>query len=224
LNAYTIALADSDPNYRELILRSGLNHPDGRPIAPVLNVIHGAVRYHHVRGPDFFKQALVRGCPSGIRHFFLGGNEETLARLLREVKALAPNACIVGAYSPPFGDRTAFEIAGQDEVIRKAQPDIVWVGLGTPKQDLEADRISSEMALNVAAVGAAFDFTAGAKKVAPPLFRRLWLEWLHRLITEPRRLLWRYAWGNTRFVVTAARSVVSARRPKGQLERTRTDR
>jgi N-acetylglucosaminyldiphosphoundecaprenol N-acetyl-beta-D-mannosaminyltransferase len=147
-----------------------------------------------------------------VRHFFLGGSEEGLNDLLREVGTLAPGVCIAGAYSPPFGSRTADEIAAQDRLIKEASPDIVWVGLGTPKQDFEAARLADELRLNVAAVGAAFDFTSGAKSVAPRFIRRFWLEWLHRLMTEPRRLLWRYAWGNTWFLITAARSIGRARR------------
>jgi N-acetylglucosaminyldiphosphoundecaprenol N-acetyl-beta-D-mannosaminyltransferase len=212
LNAYTIALAETDPAYRRLLLRSELNHPDGRPIAPVLNMIHGPGRFQHVRGPNFFRQALVEGCASGVRHFFLGGSEETLDALLKAIGLLAPEACIAGFYSPPFGQRTSDELAAQDKMIEEAYPDIVWVGLGTPKQDFEADRLAEALQVNVAAVGAAFDFTAGAKRVAPALVSRLWLEWLYRLLTEPRRLLWRYVWGNSRFLVAAIRAIARSRR------------
>src|SRR4051812_38226510 len=191
LNAYTIALAESDQKYRQVLLESSLNHPDGRPLAPLLTLLSEGGRYSQVRGPDFFTAALKRGVDHRVRHFFLGGGSETLRALTDQVRRIAPGVMIAGSYSPPFGPRDPEEVARQDRVIEEAAPDIVWVGLGTPKQDVESARLAAALGVNVAAVGAAFDFTAGVKGVAPHIVRRLGLEWLFRLASEPRRLWWR---------------------------------
>jgi N-acetylglucosaminyldiphosphoundecaprenol N-acetyl-beta-D-mannosaminyltransferase len=205
LNAHTIALADTDPRYRDLLRQSSLNHPDGKPVALFLRWVRGR-GFRQVRGPDFFTAALAAGVEQGIRHFFLGGSEETLKALQQRAAAAAPGLKVVGAYSPPFGARSDAEVASQDAAIKAARPDVVWVGLGTPKQDYEAARLAVSLGVNAAAVGAAFDFAAGTKREASPVLRQFGLEWLFRLATEPRRLLWRYLWGNTRFLAAALRA------------------
>jgi N-acetylglucosaminyldiphosphoundecaprenol N-acetyl-beta-D-mannosaminyltransferase len=111
-----------------------------------------------------------------------------------------PGALIVGMISPPFHPLTDAERADQDSAINASDADVVWVGLGTPKQDFEAQRVCDECGVTTVAVGAAFDFVAGTKPEAPNWMRRLSLEWVFRLLTEPRRLWKRYLFGNTRFI------------------------
>ena len=111
----------------------------------------------------------------------------------------------MGAESPPFRELTPTEQSEQDDRIRASGANLVWIGLGTPKQDWEAARIAARLPVVALAVGAAFDFLSGAKTQAPVWMQRSGTEWLYRLGTEPRRLSQRYLWGNPRFVRAAWR-------------------
>ena len=103
-----------------------------------------------------------------------------------------PEAHIVGAYAPPFGALSEKEVFRDCERIQQAQPDLVWVGLGAPKQESWMAMASRYLSVPLLGVGAAFDFLAGTKKRAPRWMQRLGVEWLFRLVTEPRRLWKRY--------------------------------
>lgn len=201
-NAYSLALTHVDRQYAACAKTATMNLPDGKPLAVFSRF--SDERLHQVRGPDYFEDVLSAGIEREIRHFFLGSTPETLAALKENIERRFPGVKIVGQLSPEFRELTSDELAQQDEAIRQCQPDIVWVGLGTPKQDFEASRLAGQ-GFTAVAVGAAFDFSAGTKKLAPLWMRRTGLEWLHRLLTEPRRLWKRYLWGNTVFLYLAAR-------------------
>jgi len=198
-NAYTIVLADRDDAYRRLI-NQGVVFADGKPIAWFSRLTRQTPQIRQVRGPQLFLDVLDSGRSSGLRHFFLGSTDEVLERMHCRLAERFAGIEIVGSYSPPFRPLTAEEIAYQDATIQQAKADIVWVGLGTPKQDVEAARLALSTARVVIAVGAAFDFTAGTLPVAPIWMQRAGLEWLFRLASEPRRLWRRYLFGNVRFV------------------------
>lgn len=198
-NAYTIALADRDDAYRQLI-NHGVVFADGKPITWFSRLFGQTPQIQQVRGPQLFLDVLNVGRSSGVRHFFLGSTDELLAQMRSRLIARFEGVEIVGSYSPPFRPLTAQEIAVQDALIRQSDADIVWVGLGTPKQDFEAARLASSTDLPAVAVGAAFDFAGGALRVAPKWMQRAGLEWLFRLASEPRRLWRRYLFGNARFV------------------------
>jgi N-acetylglucosaminyldiphosphoundecaprenol N-acetyl-beta-D-mannosaminyltransferase len=204
VNSYSLALVDKDPSYHRLLADGGANLPDGMPVAWALRCL-GNPGAAQVRGPSFFTGCLDRGRAHGIRHYFLGGTPEVLSRLEAAVQCDFPGVSVVGADSPPFRALRATERAAQDERIRLAKPHVVWVGLGTPKQDFEAQRICDELGVCTAGVGAAFDFLAGTKREAPEVLSRFGLEWVFRLITEPRRLWRRYLFGNARFLAIVAR-------------------
>lgn len=207
VNSYTFALADQMRAYHHLLRNQGINLPDGRPLVQSLNtLVPAAGDFRQVRGPSLFVECLDRGRSSGVRHFFLGGTDELLTKLTVEAGRLYPGIVICGTESPPFRELTAAESRAQDELIASAAPDLVWVGLGTPKQDFEAQRLCDQLDLTAVGVGAAFDFVAGTKREAPVWLRRLSLEWLFRLATEPRRLWRRYLFGNTRFLWLVLRS------------------
>ena len=146
-----------------------------------------------------------RGREVSLRHYLLGSTPETLQKLQHSLESRYPGVRIVGSYSPPFRTMTPEELQKQDDEIRASGAEIVWVGLGTPKQDYEAARLAS-VGIMCAAVGAAFDFSAGTKAVSPQWVTALGLEWLHRLLSEPRRLWKRYAWGNVVFLYAATRN------------------
>ncbi len=198
VNAYTAALADRDRSFKDLLNRSEANFPDGRPLALIAR--RTSNRIGQVRGPSLFEDVLELGQEQSIRHYLLGGSPRTLSLLRENIQRRFPMATIVGAASPPFRDLTDVERAAQDEEIRQSGAQIVWVGLGTPKQDIEASRIASNLPVLAVAIGAAFDFLAGTKTEAPRFLSLLGLEWAFRLATEPRRLWRRYLFGNARFL------------------------
>lgn len=204
VNAGTLDAAATRPEYWQLLRGEGVNLPDGRPLSAVLTRING-VDCEQVPGPWLFERCLDLGRERGTRHYLLGATQDTLNSLVAASEAKFPGVRIVGTYSPPFGARSSDELASQDDALTASGADIVWVALGTPKQDSEALRIFRATGVTTAAVGAAFDFTAGTKRRAPELVQRLGLEWLHRLLSEPRRLLRRYVVGNLRFIVLAWR-------------------
>jgi N-acetylglucosaminyldiphosphoundecaprenol N-acetyl-beta-D-mannosaminyltransferase len=205
-NAYSVALAHSDTEFAACARQSTVNFPDGKPVAWFSRFLGGGL--HQVRGPQYFEDVIEAGVRSGVRHFFLGSTPETLSALKRNIELRFPEVQIVGMHSPEFRTLTPAELARQDDDIRACQPDMVWVGLGTPKQDFEARRLAGE-GFNAAAVGAAFDFSAGTKKIAPVWVRRAGLEWFHRLVSEPRRLWKRYLWGNTVFLRLVLRELTT---------------
>ncbi len=207
-NAYTIALADEKRAYQDL-LNTGLVFADGKPISWVSRARRDRVRVQQVRGPGLFEDVIDEGRTAGLRHYFLGASEGTLNALVAELSSRFDGAVIAGYHSPPFRDPTDDELSDRDERIRVAQADIVWVGLGTPKQDIEASRLAQSLGCVAVAVGAAFDFTAGTSPVAPLWMQRAGLEWVFRLKTEPRRLWRRYLLGNPRFVWCVVRDAVA---------------
>lgn len=205
VNAYSIALADHDADYRHALAGGALNFPDGRPLAWVSALRGNDPKLRQVRGPTLFTDVLRLGEPAGLRHYLLGGTPEVLETLIAELPRRYPGIRIVGWESPPFRPLTPAERTCQDERIRCSGADIVWVGLGTPKQDHEAARLATAVSALPVAIGAAFDFAAGAKPEAPAWITGAGLEWLFRLATEPRRLWRRYLIGNVLFIYAAAR-------------------
>ena len=207
-NAYTVALADSDPGYQRLFTGpDSVVFTDGMPVAwfgrryfPGL-----AGQWQRVYGPDVMTGVLAASGADGPRHYLLGGSLETLELLTQAIARRWPAAQVVGAESPPFRALSTAELAERDQRIRASGATVVWVGLGTPKQDWEVARLASEVPVVVMAVGAAFDFLAQTKPQAPVWMQRSGMEWAYRLGSEPRRLGKRYLWGNPRFVMAAVR-------------------
>jgi N-acetylglucosaminyldiphosphoundecaprenol N-acetyl-beta-D-mannosaminyltransferase len=146
------------------------------------------------------RSVLDLGQEGGLRHFLLGGSWHVLTRLEDAIKGQYPDAKVVGKYSPPFRVLSEYELLEQDRRIIDSGADVIWVGLGTPKQDFESRRLVETIGVSAIAVGAAFDFLSGVKSEAPIVIQRLYLEWLFRLLSEPRRLFKRYFWGNFKFI------------------------
>ena len=144
---------------------------------------------------------MKRPSRKGYRHFFYGGGPGLAERLAERLGERFDGLQIVGTWSPPFRDLTAAEELAMIDRIASSKPDIVWVGLSTPKQERWMARYIGRLpAAVLIGVGAAFDMHAGVKKQAPPWMQRSGLEWLFRLATEPRRLWRRYLTNNPRFV------------------------
>lgn len=201
-NAYTIALADKDPEFHSLLRRSTLNLPDGTAVVWANRALHRDTSVPGVRvyGPDFFLDVVALGRAAGLRHFLVGSTPYVLERLAGELGRRFPGVTVVGTSSPPFRALTGSETAEQIRLLESSGAQIVWLGLGTPKQDWEAARLAAAVPAVFCAVGAAFDFVAGTKKQAPAWMQQRGLEWSYRLATEPRRLWRRYLFGNARFL------------------------
>jgi N-acetylglucosaminyldiphosphoundecaprenol N-acetyl-beta-D-mannosaminyltransferase len=187
---------------------------DGLPLAWVARMRgHAAER---VCGPDMMLTLCDRGRELGLRHYFLGGAPGTADRLAQSLASRYPGLAVAGTGTPPFREVSDAEDESMVAAINDSSPHIVWVGLGSPKQDLWAADHEAKLRCGlVLPVGAAFDFHSGRLRRAPGWMRRVGLEWLFRLAMEPRRLFRRYVVTNTRFVVLVAREELQRRRGKG---------
>ena len=214
-NAYNVALATKDRHYRQLLTDEGVNFPDGTPVVWFMRrKSHGSIPMQ-VRGPSFFSDALEAGVESGMRSFFLGGTPDTLTLLQARLRERLPGIQIAGVYSPPFAPVDEAFLQGCVERVDTENVDVVWVGLGTPKQDYVGTALAKRLGLPVVNVGAAFDFVAGTVREAPVWMRGSGFEWAYRLAREPRRLWRRYLVGNAVFLYSALRFELSRGRYRG---------
>ncbi|MHB9005150.1 MAG: WecB/TagA/CpsF family glycosyltransferase, partial [Coriobacteriia bacterium] len=190
-----------DPALRQILNRAVLVTPDGMPLVWLLR-LHGHKNAARVYGPDLLLAACEFGLAHGWRHYFYGGAPDVPELLAQKLSARFPGLLIAGLESPPFHALTPAEDAAALQRINAARPDIVWVGLGAPKQEYwMAQHLGSVQAPLMIGVGAAFDFHAGLKKQAPLWMQRSGLEWLFRLFQEPRRLWRRYLLNNPLFIL-----------------------
>ncbi len=175
--------------------------PDGMPLVWLGRRMFPEAHVQRCYGPDLMLSACEAGLQAGLRHCLYGGTPDVLVALENNLKAKFPGLCVVERISPPF---RALDEVGKTEIaarINLANPDVVWVGLGTPKQDLWMGEFRERLAAPVLiAVGAAFNFHAGRLDQAPRWMQRGGLEWGYRLLKEPRRLWRRYLIGNPRFL------------------------
>jgi N-acetylglucosaminyldiphosphoundecaprenol N-acetyl-beta-D-mannosaminyltransferase len=212
-NAYNVALARKDAGYARLLAAADVVFSDGVPITWVGRRAYPTegTAWERVYGPDVMRGVLDRSTADGPTHYLLGSTPETLDALRAQIAVDHPQAIVVGAESPPFRTATPDELAARDQRIRDSGASIVWVGLGTPKQDTEVQRLAGSLPVLAMAVGAAFDFLAGTKPQAPEWMQRSGLEWAFRLASEPGRLGKRYVWGNSVFALEAARTMWATR-------------
>jgi N-acetylglucosaminyldiphosphoundecaprenol N-acetyl-beta-D-mannosaminyltransferase len=198
-----------DPELRRIHNRSGLTTPDGIPM--VWAGRHaGATHMERVCGPDLMPAVCALAAERGWTSYFYGGAEGVAERLAARLTARFPGLQVAGRMSPPFRPLTPDEDRLVVQRINGAQPDLVWVGLSTPKQERwMAAHVGRLRAPVLLGVGAAFDLHAGLTRQAPSWMQRSGLEWLYRLYREPRRLWRRYLRNNPTFVLAILR-----RRPR----------
>ncbi|MCR4891910.1 MAG: WecB/TagA/CpsF family glycosyltransferase [Lachnospiraceae bacterium] len=198
-NAHTAVTGWEDPAYRTVQKEAALVFPDGNSIAVEMRA-RGYRRAERIAGPDFMTMLFSLGLKERVSHYFYGSSEETLEALRKSLSRTYPGIRIAGTYSPPFREISEEEDREHVERINKARPDFVWIGLGAPKQEkwmaAHKDRIKGVML----GVGAGFDFHSGKVKRAAPWIQKLGLEWLQRLMLDPKRLLKRYLVTNTKFI------------------------
>jgi N-acetylglucosaminyldiphosphoundecaprenol N-acetyl-beta-D-mannosaminyltransferase len=190
--AHTVMDCQKDEALRQIFNHSGMTTPDGMAVVWLAR-LKGFKEVRRVYGPDLMLAACQAFVSSGVRHYFYGGHPEVLLRLIETLQTRFPGIQIAGWNAPPFRELSAEEHQADLEKIRAAAPDIVWVGLGSPRQERWMNE--NLQALNgpvLIGVGAAFDFISGNKPQAPRWMQRSGLEWLFRLGTEPRRLWRRY--------------------------------
>jgi N-acetylglucosaminyldiphosphoundecaprenol N-acetyl-beta-D-mannosaminyltransferase len=186
-----------DWDIRSITNNSFLSLADGKPLYWVGRA-KGASELGHVPGPDFFKEALARFPQHG--HFFYGSRPEVLSRLLVAAKQLSIGLKVCGSISPPFRPLTEDERLEHYRMIRESGAAFVWVGLGAPRQERWMAQAWEHLRPSVLlGVGAAFDFQAGSVRRAPHQFSKMGLEWMYRLVQEPRRLWKRYLVTNSLF-------------------------
>ncbi len=193
--------SQKDERLRGIHNCAGLVTPDGMPLV-WLSRLRGFRHVQRVYGPDLMLAVCERSITAGWKHFFYGGASGVPELLSETLQKKFPGLIVVGTYSPPFRPLTPDEDEEIVRMINKANPDIVWVGLSTPKQERwmaeHRDRLSAPVLIGV---GAAFDFHSGRKPQAPRWMQRSGLEWFFRLLTEPRRLWKRYLINNPLFVL-----------------------
>lgn len=199
-NVHTTMLSYWDEDYNRVQNSGAMALPDGKPLSIVCRR-RGFYDAARVPGPDLMPEIFKISKEHGFRHYFYGGSEETLNRLEKELKKNYPWLTIAGMYSPPYRPLTQEEDEQMIATINQAKPDFIWVALGAPKQEEWMYAHQFKVCGVMLGVGAAFDFCAGTVKRAPSWMQELCLEWLHRLLQDPRRLFSRYLSTNLSFLI-----------------------
>ncbi|HXX43029.1 MAG TPA: WecB/TagA/CpsF family glycosyltransferase [Chthoniobacterales bacterium] len=207
-----VSEAQTDPSLREIFDRALLVTPDGMPMV-WMGRIQGHKTIQRVYGPDLMLNLCGHSVAEGFSHFLYGGNEGVAEELKHNLMARFPGLKIVGTCTPPFRPLNDSEVRDLQQQVRQTKPDFFWVGLSTPKQEyFMAEYISLLPEAKIfLGVGAAFDLLIGRVRQAPRWMMRWGLEWLYRLIQEPRRLTRRYLVNNPVFVFRAARQLLNRR-------------
>lgn len=202
-DAHGIVEAFSNPAVRAALEGAFLVAPDGMPTV-WMGRLQGLRHMRRVVGPELMLEAFQRRELARWRHFFCGGAPGVAEQLRHDLLARFPGASIVGTYTPPFSEMTDNEVNDLAERVRQTRPDIVWVGISTPKQEMLMARLLPLLDTRLmAGVGAAFLYHTGAIEDSPAWLKAAGLQWLHRLLQEPRRLWRRYLTVVPRFLFHA---------------------
>ena len=209
---HTVMACQDDPQLRAAVFGADFTVPDGQPLVWALRGLGHPLK-DRVYGPDLMDRACARAARTGQRFYLYGGrNPGALQELARMLRLRHPGLKVVGGHAPPFRPLTDAEEDAVAEDIRRSGADVVWVGIGVPKQELWMARMREKLSAPVlVGVGAAFDMHAGIVPQAPPRMQRLGLEWVFRLCQEPKRLWRRYLVYNPRFVVGITRQLLRER-------------
>jgi N-acetylglucosaminyldiphosphoundecaprenol N-acetyl-beta-D-mannosaminyltransferase len=200
-NAWTMVLASEadSPSRSSIACPHAINLIDGVPLARAI-ASKAKAPVVTTRGPSLFESAVPALARAGFRQLMFGSTSETLGLLEAHFRRLSPNTeKSIMTYAPPFEPLDPSTLEAHAQRILDARPDVVWVGLGTPKQDILAHYVSDSIGIPTICVGAAFDFSAGTIKSAPDWLRGTGLEWIYRFTQDPRRLWRRYTVGNAKF-------------------------
>ena len=234
-NVHTIVTAHENPKYAMVQNEAYKAFPDGKPVSLYMNkLLGGNGLASQVAGPDFMRQMWKATEGTGLSHYFYGSSPETISKLREVLERDYPGLKIAGMESPPFRQLTSKEDKEAVKRINDSGADFVWVGLGAPKQEIwmwkhrnrAVDVCDKDVSIDVKGVssvqvdvsrnphqvnalmlgvGAGFDFHAGTFKRAPKIMQKLYLEWLYRLMQDPKRLWKRYLKTNLKFLVWSLR-------------------
>lgn len=202
-NVHGLITAEDDDAYRRALQGADLVLPDGAPVAWMQRRF-GAPQQRRVAGPDLMEATLQAAQAQGVGVFLYGSTPATLQALQAQLARRWPALDLRGAIAPPFGDVAEAAREADLAAIAGSGAGLLWVALGCPRQERWMAAHSQRLPLTLVGVGAAFDFIAGLQPRAPRWMRAAGLEWLHRLLCEPRRLLPRYLHTNSRFAWRAA--------------------
>ena len=208
---HLVMVAREDPETHQALLNT-LTVPDGQPLVWALRAL-GHQHASRIYGPELMARYCERAASTGVRMFLYGGrNQGALVQLVLTLRQRYPGLNIAGGYSPPFRPQTYDERHAIADEINASRADVVWVGIGQPKQEKWMAEMRDLLdAPILAGVGAAFDFHAGLVPQAPAWMQETGLEWTFRLAHEPRRLWRRYARYNPRFIAGFARQYAQHR-------------
>ena len=204
-NVHMLTEAHWNPRFLRVLREMDMNCPDGMPLVWLGKFLGNSLE--RVAGPDFMPALCAATANLGYRHFFYGGKQGIAERVIANLKAANPDLQIAGSYAPPFRELGTDDSEGDIQLINASNADIVWVCLGCPKQEMwmveHRDQLNARVVLSV---GMAFDIAAGSMSRAPMFLRVSGLEWLYRVMVEPRRLAGRYLWSNLTFLYLLLRA------------------
>ena len=209
---HALMVAQDDPEMLAALRGATLVVPDGMPIVWAANLL-GEGLDDRVYGPELMTRYSAHCAERGYRVWLYGGRDQgSLVQLALTLRRRHPGIKLVGGHSPPFRPMSADEEDSLVEQVNAAKPDLLWVGIGVPKQEKWMARMRDRLDVPVmCGVGAAFDFHAGRISMAPTWMQKRGLEWTYRIAQEPRRLLPRYLYTNPRFVLAFARQYLAER-------------
>jgi len=207
-NVNTLVRSKKDKNLQKLINSFDICTPDGFPVALASRILYKN-KQKRVDGYKIFNNTLIKSQKTGVTHYFFGNTEEVVQKIIKKYKIDYPDVNIVGYICPPFKPYEELVAEEYFTEITRLNPDIIWVSLGFPKQEDFINLMKKNYSLdsNIVGVGFTFDWTAGTKYKAPEILANIGLEWLFRLVQEPKRLYKRYLIDNTLFILYFLRQV-----------------
>ena len=201
-NVHTTVMAYENKYYCDIQNGGIMAIPDGGPLSSV-GRSRGYNQMARTTGPDYLREILRISKENEYKHYFFGSTQDTLKKLRMKISQEFPGVQITGMYSPPFRSLTNEENLQIVDIINRSAPDFIWVGLGAPKQEQWMAQHQGKVSGFMVGVGAAFDYFAGNIKRAPMWMQKNNMEWLHRLVQDPKRLFIRYFKTNSKFVLNA---------------------
>lgn len=198
-NVHTTVMSYENEEYRKIQNSAAMALPDGAPLSSYSRR-KGYKQAQRVTGPDLMLELFAISREKGYRHYFYGATEETLQSMREVLERDYPGIEIAGMYAPPFRALTPQEDAQIVAKINESRPDFIWIGLGAPKQEEWMYQHMGQLQGVLIGVGAGFDYLAGYIKRAPRWMQRMSLEWLYRLLQDPKRLWRRYFTSNVKFI------------------------
>ena len=209
-NTNTVVRSYKDSQLSDVINSFDIKTPDGFPIAKSSSILYKNSQ-HRVDGYNVFLLAIQDGLSRNTRHYFYGSEDLVMQKLIKKLKSNFPGINIVGSFSPPIGSYKELAEEKYAKDIIETRPDIVWVSLGFPKQELFINLFQEKYSVesNLVGIGAVFEWVAGTKIKAPEFLANLGLEWILRLAQEPKRLFRRYFIDNLLFLYLITKQYIS---------------